>query len=77
MSARKCWLEGKTLKWYYWLAIAIFVVLGISALIPAPGTPTNLVGYSSIDPFAPASTIILLVIAVAIYWFGKKNEKKP
>jgi len=77
MLARKCDQGEKPLKWYYWLIIAILVVLGISALIPAPGTPTNLVGYSSIDPFAPASTIILLVIAGAVYWFGQKKEKKP
>jgi hypothetical protein len=36
-------------------------------LFPAPGENT----------FAPVSTIIFLVIAVIIYWFGKKKEIKP
>ena len=52
MLARKCDQGEKPLKWYYWLIIAVLVVLGIVCLIPASGTPTNLVGYSSIDPFA-------------------------
>jgi len=65
------------LKWYYWLIIAILVVVGISTLIPAPGSPTNLIGYSSVDPAAPISGIILWVIAGTIYWFGKREEKKP
>jgi len=62
------------LKWYYWLVIAILVVVGISTLIPAPGSPLNLIGYSSVDPAAPISGIILWIIAGAIYWFGKKKE---
>jgi hypothetical protein len=53
------------------------VVLGISTFIPAPGSPKNLLGYSSIDPFAPLSGILLWIIAGAIYWFGKRKEKKP
>jgi hypothetical protein len=64
------------LKWYYWLLVAILVVLGLSTFIPAPGSPKNLLGYSSIDPFAPLSGILLWVIAGAIYWFGKEKEKK-
>jgi len=51
--------------------------LGISTLVPAPGSPSNLLGYSSLDPFAPISAILLWVIAGAIYWFGNKKEKKP
>ncbi len=65
------------MKWYYWIVIAILVVLGISTLVPAPGSPKNLIGYASVDPFAPISGILLWVIAGAIYWFGKKKEKKP
>ncbi|MGA3291161.1 MAG: hypothetical protein ABSD42_13085 [Candidatus Bathyarchaeia archaeon] len=65
------------MKWYYWLVVAILVVLGISTLVPAPGSPSNLLGYSSLDPFAPISAILLWVIAGAIYWFGNKKEKKP
>jgi len=64
------------LKWYYWLVITVLVVAGISTFIPAPG-PKNLIGYSSVDPFAPISGLILWVIAVVIFWFGKRKEKKP
>jgi hypothetical protein len=64
------------MKWYYWLIIAILAVVGISTLIPAPGSPKNLIGYSSVDPAAPISGIILWVIAGVVYWFGKRKEKK-
>jgi hypothetical protein len=64
------------LKWYYWLIIAILVIVGISTFIPAPG-PKNLIGYSSVDPFAPISGVILWAIAALVFWFGKRNEKKP
>ena len=53
------------------------VIVGIFTFIPAPGSPTNLLGYSSVDPFAPISVILLWVIAGAVYWFGKRKEKKP
>ena len=64
------------MKWYYWLVIVILVVLGFSTLIPAPGSKKNLIGYSSVDPFAPISGVLLWIIAGAIYWLGKKKEKK-
>jgi hypothetical protein len=63
------------LKWYYWLVIAILIVLGISTFVPAPGSPSNLLGYSSVDPFAPISGLLLWIIAGAIYWLGKRKEK--
>jgi hypothetical protein len=34
-----------------------------------------MVGYYSLDPFAPVSAIALWVIAGAIYRFGKKRER--
>jgi hypothetical protein len=64
------------LKWYFWLVIAVLVVLGISTFIPVSGFPSNLIGYSSIDPFTPISAAILWVIAGVFYWYGKKREKK-
>ena len=70
VSWRENWL-----KWYYWLVIAILVVVGISTFIPVSG-PKNLIGYSSVDPFAPISGIILWVIAVVVFWLGKREEKK-
>ena len=70
VSRRENWL-----KWYYWLVIAVLVVVGISTFIPTPG-PKNLIGYSSVDPFAPISGIVLWVIAVVVFWLGKREEKK-
>jgi hypothetical protein len=67
---------GNWLKWYYWLVIAILVAVGISTFIPASG-PKNLIGYSSVDPFAPVSGIILWVAAGLVFWLGKRKEKKP
>jgi hypothetical protein len=52
------------------------VVLGISTFIPVSGLPSNLIGYSSIDPFTPISAVLLWVIAGVFYWYGKKREKK-
>ncbi len=64
------------LKTYYWVAIAILIVLGVITLIPAPGMPPSLLGYAAVDPYSPISAIILFVIAVAVYWLGKRSEKK-
>ena len=64
------------MKWYYWFVIAVLVIVGISTFIPAKGFPKNLIGYSSIDPFAPVSGVIVWVIAGLIYWLGKRKEKK-
>jgi hypothetical protein len=58
------------MKWYCWVGIAVFVILGISTLIPAPASKVNLLGYQSHCPFAPISTIICWAIAGIIYWFG-------
>jgi len=65
------------LKWYYWVGIAVLVILGIATLVPSPSSQKNMVGYYSLDPFAPVSAIALWAIAGAIYWFGKKREGKP
>ena len=65
------------MKWYYWVGIAVLVILGVATLVPSPSSQKNMVGYYSLDPFAPVSAIALWVIAGAIYWFGKKRQEKP
>ena len=67
----------KRVKWYYWVGIAVLVVLGIITLIPVPAKKMNLIGYYSYDSFSPISAIVLFAIAGVIYWFGKRKEKKP
>jgi len=67
----------KKLKKYYWVGIAVLVILGVSTLVPSPSSQKNMVGYYSLDPFAPVSAIALWIIAGAIYWFGKKRGEKP
>jgi hypothetical protein len=56
--------------------VAIFIVLGISTLIPAPASKPSLLGYYAHCSFAPISTIICWIIAGAIYWLGKRKEKQ-
>jgi len=63
------------MKWYFWVGVAIFVVLGVCALIPAHVTEPNLLGYYSLDPLAPVMSILLWVGAGAIYWFEKEKGK--
>jgi hypothetical protein len=64
------------LKWYYYVGKSVLVILGVVTLVPAPSSQKNMIGYYSLDPFAPISAIALWVIAGAIYWFGKKREEK-
>jgi len=52
----------------------VFVVLGISTLIPAPASKPSLLGYYAHCSFAPISAIICWIIAGAIYWLGKRNK---
>ncbi|MEM2321026.1 MAG: hypothetical protein QXS79_03995 [Candidatus Bathyarchaeia archaeon] len=63
------------LRWYYWAGIIIFVILGISTVIPAPASKVSLLGYYAHCSFAPISAIICFIIAGAMYWLGKKKEK--
>ncbi|HML02758.1 MAG TPA: hypothetical protein VK487_05225 [Candidatus Bathyarchaeia archaeon] len=56
------------MKWYYWVGIAVAVVLGIWTLIPDPSSKVGLLGYRSHCPIAPISTIISWLIAGIIYW---------
>jgi len=63
------------MKWYWWLLVAVFVVLGILTLMPAPASKPCLLGYYAHCPFAPVSTAICWIIAGAIYWLGKRKEK--
>jgi len=65
-----------TLKWYWWLAVAVFVVLGIWTLIPAPASKLCLLGYYAHCSFAPISTIVCWIIAGACYWLGQRAAKK-
>jgi hypothetical protein len=63
------------LKWYYWVGVIVFFVLGVTTLMPAPASKPSLLGYYAHCPFTPISTIICWVIAGAIYWLGKRKEK--
>jgi len=38
------------LKWYYWVGVIVFVVLGINTLIPAPASKPSLLGYYAYHP---------------------------
>jgi hypothetical protein len=62
------------MKWYYWVGVIVFVVIGIITLIPAPASKPSLLGYHSHCPFAPISTIIWWIAAGVIYWLGRKRK---
>lgn len=64
------------IKWYWWLLVAIFAVLGISTLVPAPASKPNLIGYYSHCSFTPISTVICWVVAGAFYWLGQRGAAK-
>ena len=64
------------MKWYWWLLVAIFIILGISTLIPAPASKPSFLGYYAHCSFTPISTIICWIIAGVFYWFGKKRTKE-
>jgi hypothetical protein len=64
------------MKWYWWLLIAVFIILGASTLIPAPASKPNMFGYYSHCSFTPISTVICFIIAGACYWLGKRKAAK-
>jgi hypothetical protein len=63
------------MKWYFLAGVAIFAVLGVSALIPAYVTEPNLLGYYSLDPLAPVIAILLWIGAGVVYWCGKEKAR--
>jgi len=64
------------MKWYYWLLVVIFFLLGILTLIPAPASKPCLLGYYAHCTFMPVSTIICWIIAGLCYWVGKRRGAK-
>lgn len=61
------------LKRYYPVGIIVFVVLGISTLIPASASKPSLLGYYAHCSFTPVSTAICFVLAGLIYWLGSRS----
>jgi hypothetical protein len=64
------------MKWYWWLLVAIFVLLGVWTLVPAPASKPCLLGYYAHCTFTPISTIICWIVAGVCYWLGKKSAAK-
>jgi len=62
------------LKWYYWVSIVVFIILGISTFIPAPASKPSLLGYYAHCSFTPISTAICWIIAWVVYWVGKRKK---
>jgi uncharacterized membrane protein YhaH (DUF805 family) len=65
-----------SVKWYWWLLVAIFAVLGICTLVPVPAGESGLLGYHFLCPLAPVSTIICWIIAGVCCWLGRKRAAK-
>jgi hypothetical protein len=64
------------MKWYWWVLMVVFVVLGIFTLVPVPASKLNMLGYYSHCTFTPISTVICWVIAGVCYWLGLRAAKK-
>ena len=62
------------MKWFYWVGVVVFVILGITTLIPAPASKPSLLGYYAHCSFTPISTIICWIIAGVIYWVGSRRR---
>ncbi len=53
----------------------VLVLLAITTLIPGgPSENNNLLGYLSICPFSPISTIMLLAAAIFVFFKGNKQK---
>ena len=63
------------MRWYYRVGVIVFVVLGVTTLIPAPASKPSLLGYYAHCSFTPISTVICWVIAGVMYWFGRKRSR--
>jgi hypothetical protein len=63
------------LRWYYRVGVVVFVVLGVTTLIPAPASKPSLLGYYAHCSFTPISTVICWVIAGVMYWLGRKGSR--
>jgi len=64
------------MKGYWWVLVVVFVAVGVVTLVPFPIGQSNMLGYDSLDPFAPISSVICWVVAVVCYWLGLRAEKK-
>jgi hypothetical protein len=60
------------MKWYWWLAAVIFIILGISTLVPTTAMFPSLLGYYAHCSYTPMSAVILWMIAGAYFLYGKR-----
>ena len=63
-------LSFMDLKMKYKVAIAISVLAAISTVIPAQASKPCFFGYYAHCSWTPLSTVICLIIAAVLYWFG-------
>ena len=62
------------MKLRYKASMWITIILAVATAIPGHASKANMLGYYSICSFAPASTLICLAIAGAIYWLGRRRS---
>jgi len=63
----------KKMRWYWWLLIGVFLLLGIWTMVPASASKLCLLGYYAHCSFTPVSTLICWIIAIVLYLFGKRR----
>ncbi|MGB9671901.1 MAG: hypothetical protein ACPL0C_06995 [Candidatus Bathyarchaeales archaeon] len=61
------------MKWYWMLLTIVFVILGISTLLPTSASKPSMLGYYAHCTFAPVSTIICWTVAAIFYWISRKR----
>jgi len=59
------------MKWYWSLLWVVFVVLGVSTLVPVAASRPCFLGYYAHCSFTPISTAICWIAAGVFYWLGK------
>ncbi|MDP2954051.1 MAG: hypothetical protein Q8O76_12135 [Chloroflexota bacterium] len=62
-----------TMRLKYAMPAWLAVIAAVATAITGHAHKANLLGYYSICSFVPASTLICLAVAGAIYWFGLKR----
>ncbi|MCX8165332.1 MAG: hypothetical protein N3D79_01895 [Acidilobaceae archaeon] len=61
----------EVVKQYKWYLIGLFVILALLTLVPGFSAEQNFLGYQSVCPWAPLSTILTLAVALVIYYIAR------
>ena len=69
-------MPNKTRDAILMVLVWAFVAAAVVTLVPNPGPRTNDLGYASLCPFAPWSTLVLLFFG-GVVWAVRSHLAKP